>query len=81
MADVERAMTEGFEAVVMARPLLHEPALVNKFQQGLLSRSGCSHCNGCVPYIYHPAGTRCIENLPNDLALNQQFARLEHSES
>lgn len=77
MADVEQAMAEGFEAVVMARPLLHDPELVRKFQQGLVSTSGCTHCNGCVPYIYDPAGTRCIENPPNDLALNQQPARQE----
>ncbi|PSL15882.1 2,4-dienoyl-CoA reductase-like NADH-dependent reductase (Old Yellow Enzyme family) [Marinobacterium halophilum] len=79
MADVGQAMAEGFEAVVMARPLLHDPELVRKFQQGLISKSGCTYCNGCVPYIYDPAGTRCIENPPNDLALNQQRARLDVS--
>lgn len=77
MNDVELAMSEGFEAVTMARPLIHDPELVRKFQQGLISTSGCTNCNGCVPYIYHPGGTRCIENPPNDVALNQQFARLE----
>ncbi|SIP98220.1 NADH:flavin oxidoreductase [Marinobacterium stanieri] len=77
MEDVEQAMAEGFEAVTMARPLIHDPELVRKFQQGLISTSGCTNCNGCVPYIYHPGGTRCIENPPNDVALNQQFARME----
>jgi 2,4-dienoyl-CoA reductase-like NADH-dependent reductase (Old Yellow Enzyme family) len=77
MDDVEKAMAEGFEAVVMARPLLHDPELVRKFQQGIVNKSGCTHCNGCVPYIYHPGGTRCIENPANDVALNVQPARLE----
>ncbi len=77
MDNVEQAMAEGFEAVTMARPLIHDPELVRKFQQGLVSTSGCTNCNGCVPYIYHSGGTRCIENPPNDVALNQQFARLE----
>ncbi len=77
MEDVEQAMAEGFEAVTMARPLIHDPELVRKFQQGLISASGCTNCNGCVPYIYHPGGTRCIENPPNDVVLNQQFARME----
>ncbi len=77
MADVEQTMAEGFEAVTMARPLIHDPELVRKFQQGLLTTSGCTNCNGCVPYIYHPGGTRCIENPPNDVALNQQPARSE----
>lgn len=77
MDDVEKAMAEGFEAVVMARPLLHDPELVRKFQQGIVNKSGCTHCNGCVPYIYHPGGTRCIENPANDVALNQQIASAE----
>lgn len=73
--DVEQAMAEGFDAVVMARPFLHDPQLVKKFQQGILDKSGCTHCNGCVAYIYHPGGTRCIENPPNNVTLNQELAR------
>ena len=68
------ALAEGFQCVVMARALIHDTALVNKFQSGELTRSGCTSCNRCVAYIYHPAGTRCVENPPNDLALNQQRA-------
>lgn len=75
LADAKTAMDSGFEAVVMARPLLHDPELVNKFQHGLNDKSGCTHCNGCVPYIYHPGGTRCIENPENDVKLNQRYAR------
>lgn len=71
MDNVRTALADGFEAVVLARALVHEPALVNLFQSGALTRSGCSNCNGCVPYIYHPAGTWCIERPANDLALNQ----------
>jgi len=47
------------------------PALVNKFRSGELAESGCDNCNGCVAYIYHPAGTRCVMNPPNDPALNR----------
>ena len=71
MDNVRTALADGFDAVVLARALIHEPALVNLFQSGTLTRSGCSNCNGCVPYIYHPAGTWCIERPSNDLALNQ----------
>jgi 2,4-dienoyl-CoA reductase-like NADH-dependent reductase (Old Yellow Enzyme family) len=74
MDDVRLAMREGFECVVLARPLIHDPGLVNKFRDGSVIRSGCSHCNRCVAYIYHPAGTRCVENPPNDPALNLQRA-------
>lgn len=71
LANAQQAVTEGFECVVLARALLHDPALVNKLQSGELTQSGCDNCNGCVAYIYHPAGTRCVMHPPNDLALNR----------
>ena len=74
LANAEQAVAEGFECVVLARALLHDPALVNKFRSGERAESGCDNCNGCVAYIYHPAGTRCIRNPPNDLALNRRPA-------
>jgi len=69
LANAEQAVSEGFECVVLARALLHEPALVNKFQSGDLNESGCDNCNACVAYIYHPDGTRCIHQPINDPAL------------
>jgi len=72
--NARQAMAEGFDAVVMARPLIHDAQLVNRFQRGEVTRSGCTHCNRCVPYIYHPAGTWCVMNPPNDKALNRQPA-------
>ncbi|HJV27673.1 MAG TPA: NADH:flavin oxidoreductase [Aromatoleum sp.] len=71
LAAAEAATTEGFDAIVLARALIHDPALVNKFRDGTLAVSGCTSCNRCVPYIYHPAGTWCVMNPPNELALNQ----------
>jgi len=71
LANAEQAVAEGFDCVVLARALLHDPALVNKFRSGELSESACDNCNGCVAYIYHPAGTRCIRNPPNELAPNR----------
>ena len=71
LANAEQAMADGFDAVVMARPLIHDPQLVNKFRSGALTTSGCTNCNRCIPYIYHPAGTMCVLNLPNELAPNQ----------
>jgi 2,4-dienoyl-CoA reductase-like NADH-dependent reductase (Old Yellow Enzyme family) len=71
LANAEQAMSEGFECVVLARVLIHDPALVNKFHSGERTQSGCDNCNACVAYIYHPAGTRCVYNPPNDLALNR----------
>ena len=74
LANAELAMQDGFECVVMARALIHDTALINKFKSGERTQSLCNNCNGCVAYIYHPGGTRCVLNPPNDVALNQQHA-------
>lgn len=70
LENAEKAMDEGFECVVLARALLHEPALVNKFKSGELKESGCDNCNACVAYIYHPDGTRCVYRPENDPVLS-----------
>ena len=70
LAHAEQSLAEGFDCVVMARPLIHDPALVNKLRSGEVTESGCDNCNGCVAYIYHPAGTWCVHNPPNDPVLN-----------
>lgn len=77
LANAEQAVAEGFECVVLARALIHDPALVNKFRSGELTESGCDNCNGCVAYIYHPAGTWCVKTPPNDPALNRIPAAAE----
>ncbi|MDZ7784726.1 MAG: NADH:flavin oxidoreductase [Halioglobus sp.] len=74
LANAEQAMADGFDCIVLARALLHDPALVNKFRSGERTQSGCDNCNACVAYIYHPAGTRCVYHPPNDPALNRIYA-------
>ena len=70
LSNVADLMADGFECVAMARPLLHDPALVDKFARGVRTESGCDNCNGCVAYIYHPAGLWCVKHPPNDARLN-----------
>jgi 2,4-dienoyl-CoA reductase-like NADH-dependent reductase (Old Yellow Enzyme family) len=74
LENAEMAMREGFDCGVMARALIHDTGLINKFRDGSVTHSGCTSCNGCIPHIYDPAGTCCILNPPNDLALNQVAA-------
>ena len=69
--NAQKAMNDGFECVVMARALIHDTGLVNKFKSGEQTQSGCTNCNACVAYIYHEGGTWCIENPVNDLTLNE----------
>lgn len=72
LANVQQAMADGFECVVMARALIHDTGIINKFRNGQATRSECDACNGCVPYIYHEDGVRCIYNPDNDPKLNRQ---------
>ena len=71
LAAARAAVADGFDAVAMARPLIHDTGLIAKWHAGTASVSGCTSCNRCVPYIYHPAGTWCVLNPPNDPALNR----------
>lgn len=63
-ASVDRAMDEGFAFVAMGRALLHEPGLVDRMASEVGARSGCTHCNRCMPTTY--TGTRCV--LTHDLS-------------
>jgi 2,4-dienoyl-CoA reductase-like NADH-dependent reductase (Old Yellow Enzyme family) len=55
---VERALSEGFAFVAMARALLREPDLIERWEEGARDDGLCIHCNKCVPTIY--SGTRCV---------------------
>lgn len=55
---LDRAMDEGFEFVAMARALLREPDLPNRFRDEGRTGSLCIHCNKCLPTIYR--GTHCV---------------------
>lgn len=70
LAGVEKALGEGFEAVVIARALIHDPHLVAKWRADPAHQSGCIACNRCVMAMYGPSGTFCPEaNNPTDPAL------------
>jgi 2,4-dienoyl-CoA reductase-like NADH-dependent reductase (Old Yellow Enzyme family) len=56
----EGALAEGFDCVALARVLIHDPELVNKFRTGAATESGCTSCNQCVVTMYTPGGTRCV---------------------
>ncbi|WP_280833183.1 NADH:flavin oxidoreductase [Mycolicibacterium frederiksbergense] len=58
LATVQEALDEGFEFVAMARALLRDPALVNRFADGSATAGLCVHCMKCMPTVY--SGTRCV---------------------
>lgn len=72
--NVAQLMGEGFDAVALARALIHDPALVAGWRAGTLQRSACDSCNGCVARIYDPAGVSCVHGPGNDPALTRLVA-------
>lgn len=66
LATAQAGLDEGFEFVAMARALLHDPELIDRYRSGEANRSGCIHCNRCMPTVY--SGTRCplVDPRPGD---------------
>lgn len=59
MRAAQQVLDEGFDAVVMARALVHDPAMVNRFRTDPSHHSACDSCNRCVALMYTPPGTYC----------------------
>jgi 2,4-dienoyl-CoA reductase-like NADH-dependent reductase (Old Yellow Enzyme family) len=55
----QEALDAGFDAVVMARALVHDPGIVDRFRRDPGHRSACTACNRCVAAMYGPSGTHC----------------------
>ncbi|MFS8933250.1 NADH:flavin oxidoreductase [Cupriavidus taiwanensis] len=72
--NVAQLMGEGFDAIALARALIHDPALVAGWRAGTLRHSACDSCNGCVARIYDPAGVSCVHGPGNDPALTRMVA-------
>lgn len=57
LATVDDALADGFELVAMARALLQESALINRFRDHTAVDGLCIHCQKCMPTVY--TGTHC----------------------
>ena len=62
-ANVERAMTEGFDFVALGRALIADPDLVSRMRADPAARSRCTHCNVCVAEM-DLGGVRCVLDGP-----------------
>ncbi len=59
LANMERAMDEGFDFVALGRALIADPDLVLRMQRGDAARSRCISCNECVAEMDR-SGVRCV---------------------
>lgn len=74
MQGIDQVLTDGFDAVAMARALIHDAEFVNKLQSGAVTQSGCTACNACIPKMYQPTGIYCVLGQANDPRLRLQAA-------
>jgi len=58
-ANLETAMSEGFDFVAMGRALIADPDLVARMTDGRAERSRCTSCNRCVAEMDR-GGVRCV---------------------
>jgi len=60
-ANIDQVLSEGFDAVAIARALIKDPDFVNKLLSEELSRSSCDTCNHCIAVMYNGPFS-CIQN-------------------
>jgi 2,4-dienoyl-CoA reductase-like NADH-dependent reductase (Old Yellow Enzyme family) len=59
--NIDEALSEGFEAVAIARALIKDPDFINKLLAEQLEHSSCDTCNHCIAIMYNGPFS-CIQN-------------------
>ncbi|MCK5540513.1 MAG: NADH:flavin oxidoreductase [Deltaproteobacteria bacterium] len=57
----ERLLNEGVSLISLCRPLIHEPDLVNQWQNGRREPSTCNSCNRCFIPAFKGKGIKCLK--------------------
>jgi 2,4-dienoyl-CoA reductase-like NADH-dependent reductase (Old Yellow Enzyme family) len=53
------------DLIAMSRPLIREPDLISKFENGVSDRASCISCNRCFAAVLHDIPIKCyIKGLP-----------------
>lgn len=80
LGGAEAAMDAGFDAIALARALIHDPRMIERWRMGESTASDCTACNRCVAVMYGPSGTHCpVAGNALDPALKNIFAGEELS--
>ncbi|MEA2108015.1 MAG: NADH:flavin oxidoreductase, partial [Pseudomonadota bacterium] len=59
---IDKIISLGIPLIALCRPLIREPELINRWQDGDLSPSSCTSCNGCFKPAWRGEGIRCIQS-------------------
>ena len=75
---INEVLSQGFEAVQMARSLLNEPDFVNRLKEDPHHRCGCRHSNYCIARMYS-VDMACHQHLEEPLtpAIVREIERIE----
>lgn len=57
---VQQAVADGIDGIALSRPLIWEPELPKRWQQGDTARAKCISCNGCFLPGLKEGGIRCV---------------------
>ncbi|MDD5288769.1 MAG: NADH:flavin oxidoreductase [Dehalococcoidales bacterium] len=63
LADMDKAMQEGFEFVQIGRATIRDPDVIRKMQSGEITEVDCDHCNRCVAAMAAQGVTCVSENM------------------
>ena len=76
---MEEVLAAGFQALQVARALVHDTDFVNKLHSGEITCSGCKHSNYCIGRMYtlEMRCHHCVENMPASLRKEIEKAEAE----
>lgn len=58
---IEEILNEGFDYIVLARPLIHDSSFLLKLESGQITKSDCNRCNECIVEMDR-GGVKCVIN-------------------
>jgi 2,4-dienoyl-CoA reductase-like NADH-dependent reductase (Old Yellow Enzyme family) len=62
LSRMEELVEEGYaDFIALCRPLIREPLLVKKFEEGTAEESSCISCNRCFAAVVHKKPLRCFK--------------------
>ncbi|NIA19311.1 MAG: NADH:flavin oxidoreductase [Xanthomonadaceae bacterium] len=59
---IDKIISQGIPLVALCRPLIREPGLVKRWQDGNRRPAACTSCNGCFKPAWRGEGIRCIQS-------------------
>lgn len=79
MHTIEKAMSEGFQWIAMARALIENMNFINDLRNEVIDKSSCTICNYCVAKMYSGEMSCHLHemNLPEEL--KQKIAALNYA--